>query len=62
MYTSRLGLSRVWKISLHESGSWSCSYVSEEKAAPFIAPGTSRHVDIWQRPPEFGEVGGTASL
>jgi hypothetical protein len=45
----------VQKISLHESGSWSYSYVSEEKAAPFIAPGTSRHVDIWQRPPEFGE-------
>jgi hypothetical protein len=42
-------------ISLHESGSWSCLYVSEEKAAPFIAPGTSRDVDIWQRPPEFGE-------
>ena len=55
VYLAARAIAGVQKISLHESGSWSCSYVSEEKAAPFIAPGTSRHVDIWQRPPEFGE-------
>jgi hypothetical protein len=55
VYLAARALAGVQKISLHESGSWSYSYVSEEKAAPFIAPGTSRHVDIWQSPPEFGE-------
>jgi hypothetical protein len=54
VYLAARAIAGVQKISLHESGSWSYSYLSEEKAAPFIAPGASRHVDIWQRPPEFG--------
>jgi hypothetical protein len=55
VYLAARAVAGVQKISLHESGSWSYSYVSEEKAAPFIAPGASWHVDIWQSPPEFGE-------
>jgi hypothetical protein len=55
VYLAARALAGVQKISLHKSGSWSYSFLSEEKAAPFVAPGASRHVDIWQSPPEFGE-------
>jgi hypothetical protein len=55
VYLAARALAGVQKISLDESGSWSYSFLSEEKAAPFSAPGASRHVDIWQRPPEFGQ-------
>jgi hypothetical protein len=54
VYLAARAIAGVQKISLHESGSWSYSFISEQKAAPFIAPGASRHVDIWQSPPEFG--------
>lgn len=41
------------KVSLHASGSWSHSFVSDDKAARFRAPGASRHMELWQRPPAF---------
>jgi hypothetical protein len=55
VYLAARALANVQKISLHKSGSWSYSFVSEDKAEPFVAPGASRHLDIWQRPSEFGD-------
>jgi hypothetical protein len=41
------------KVSLHQSGSFSTSFVSEQKAARWLGVGAERHLDIWDRPPEF---------
>jgi hypothetical protein len=41
----------VQKISFHQSGSWSHSLLRGEKSAPFVEPGASRRISIWQRPP-----------
>jgi hypothetical protein len=53
VYLAPRSIAGVQKISLHETGSWSHSFVSDEKAAPFVAPGSPRHVEIWQRQAEF---------
>jgi hypothetical protein len=55
VYVAARSIADVQKISLHKTGSWSHSFVSHEKAAPFVPPGASRHLTIWQRPPQFGE-------
>ena len=41
------------KISLHESGSWSDSYIKVEDARRWYGPDASRHIDLWQRPPDL---------
>jgi hypothetical protein len=46
-------LGRELKISLHESGSFSTSFVNDEVAEARLGPGQSRHLDIWPQPPEF---------
>jgi hypothetical protein len=54
VYLAGRSIAGVQKVSLHQSGSWSHSFVSDEKAEPFVGSGASRHVDIWQATPEFG--------
>jgi hypothetical protein len=42
------------KISFHmKTGSWSHSFVSAEKARPYVGASGTRHIDIWRRPPDF---------
>jgi hypothetical protein len=55
VYLAARSIAGLQKVSLHESQSWSHSFVSDERAKPFITPGSSRHVDIWPAPPSFGE-------
>jgi hypothetical protein len=55
VYLAARSIAGLQKVSLHESRSWSHSFVSDERAKPFVPPGSSRHVDIWPAPPSFGE-------
>jgi hypothetical protein len=55
VYLAARSIAGLQKVSLHESRSWSHSFVSDERAKPFVTPGSSRHVDIWPAPPSFGE-------
>lgn len=41
------------KLSFHESGSWSYSYLNDEIAKGKVTPGASRHVHLWQQPDEI---------
>jgi hypothetical protein len=54
VYLATRAVAGVQKVSLHASGRWQHSFVSDEKARPFLPAGASRHVDRWTRPPEFG--------
>jgi hypothetical protein len=55
VYLAARSIAGLQKVSLHESQSWSHSFVSDERAKPFVTPGSSRHVDIWPASPSFGE-------
>ena len=55
VYLAARSIAGLQKVSLHESQSWSHSFVSDERAKPFVRPGSSRHVDIWPAPASFGE-------
>lgn len=52
VYVAARTTAGVMKASLHASGSWQHGFVSDERARPFVPPGSSRHADIWQRPDE----------
>jgi hypothetical protein len=45
VYLAARSIAGLQKVSLHESQSWSHSFVSDERAKPFVTPGSSRHVD-----------------
>ncbi|MGN9913594.1 hypothetical protein ACTMTJ_39285 [Phytohabitans sp. LJ34] len=53
VYLAPRGIAGVQKISLHASGNWSYSFVSDTKAAPFVPEGASRHIDLWEQAPPF---------
>jgi hypothetical protein len=55
VYLAARSIAGLQKVSLHETWSWSHSFVSDERAKPFVPPGSSRHIDIWPAPPSFGE-------
>jgi hypothetical protein len=55
VYLAARSIAGLQKVSLHETRSWSHSFVSDERAKPFVTPGSSRHIDIWPAPSGFGE-------
>jgi len=42
VYLAARSIAGLQKVSLHESQSWSHSFVSDERAKPFVTPGSSR--------------------
>ncbi len=54
-YLAIRSVAGVQKISFHQSGSWAHSFISDEKAEPFVPKGASRHLHLWQRPPPFAD-------
>jgi hypothetical protein len=42
------------KASLHQSGSWQFGFTDGPNGAMLAQNWGSRHVDLWQKPPEFG--------
>ena len=51
VYVAVRSLAGVFKVSLHESGSWQCGFISDKAAHPWGRQ--NRHWEIWQRPSEF---------
>lgn len=51
VYVANRGAKRT-KISLHQSGSYSVSLLTDDDAERLLGEGKSRHLDLWQRPAE----------
>jgi hypothetical protein len=53
VYLTALMMARSWKVSLHQTGSWSHGFLSDQVAKTLGHPGPLRHLDIWPRPADF---------
>jgi hypothetical protein len=54
LYIASRSTAGLMKASLHESGSWQHGFIDGPKAASWVTTRGSRHVDLWQKPVEFG--------
>lgn len=54
VYVAARSTAGVMKASLHESGSWQYGFINGPKAVAWVQDRGSRHLDLWQKPPEFG--------
>jgi hypothetical protein len=53
VYLCQRSLGGDLKISLHESGTFQTSLINGDKATEWLGPNRSRHLDRWERMPEF---------
>ena len=54
VYVAPRTVASMVKMSLHQSGRWQYGFTDSPKARPWVENRESRHIDTWQRPPEFG--------
>ena len=54
VYVAARSTAGLMKASLHESGSWQFGFIDGPKAVTWAQKVGTRHLDLWQRPPEFG--------